>query len=586
MAIAAQKAAKPKADVSKTMLIDIPPDILKKMSAGSLPPPTPRHKMASNPPYAVMRDKVSTVSVQNADLQELFQGVYDAGFIASLKGDILDANVRATQFFYHTKKEFHEQTMGDIIIGFSETILNTISENLTNDKFTLIMAQCIRKDGTHFPAEISSSRLRLSSKDYLVFFVRDITARREAEDALIEAHTELEKEMAERTLINEELLIENNERKRAEAELNEAISKLREHDKAKSQFVSNVSHELKTPLTSISYIASNMLKGIAGPMPSRATEYLEMIRVDCRRLSRTVDDILDMSRIEANTLTLNLVKIPLNELVRRTMESLRIQAEAEDLKMTVMLPAEHVFVRCDPQKIERVIFNVVKNAIKFNVKDGSIEVALRKESRSPNYGELDIIDTGIGIEKKYHERIAERFFRIGEHVSGTGLGLAISKELLERHGGVLEFHSPPPHHQQGTQVTVRLPVAAPPTILIIYGDMNIRLRLTTQLAGYGYRVVNSEKSDAALAVLEQEDVSAIVLDWTGKEMESGIMIAKIRNDPRWKEVPLLAITGEEGAQKEGILDGFSIPRLKPEWEETDLTELLYDIVTRKKKKSE
>ena len=581
-----------KVGTSKTMLIDIPPDIFRKMQTGRMarpaaPPPRQRavirgHAAASRP--IRVRDKGSTVTIRNVDLQELFQGVYDAGFITDLRGDILDANIRATQFFLYAKPRFRELTMADIVIGFNEEVIGAILENLKNDKFTLIMAQCMREDGTHFPSEISTSRLCLSRKDYLCFFIRDITARREAEDALIKAHDDLEKEVEERSRINSELTAEIAERTRAQNELNAAIEKLREHDQAKSQFVSNVSHELKTPLTSIMYVASNMLKGIAGELPESARTNLEMIQEDCRRLNRTVADILDMSRIEANTLSLNLVSVPFAELTARTTESLKIQAENENLTMSVALGAPGCFAHCDPQKMERVLFNLVKNAIKFNVPNGEIEVSLRRDSARAGWLALDVMDNGMGVAPEYLPRVMERFFRVGEYVSGTGLGLPIAKDIVERHGGELEIASPPPGRTQGFLARIRLPMAAPPTVLIVYRDPGIRFRATRMLADAGYRVLGAMNGDEAISALGDEPIDLLVLDWIAPGMDDGLILARIRSEPAGKHLPFVALVEEPLEQtKQDVLEGFEVPRVRASQVEQDLTTAVFDTLSSRKR---
>ena len=329
---------------SKTMRIEIPPYIPPGQrpvpaiarrpktlrQTGPLPPLPRKTEQGIPPPH-----KTEMIPIEDADFKELFQRLYDAAFITRLKGRIVDANLRATQFTGYTRGEPRQRNIVDIVQGLDEEVLQTICGNLEHNQFTLIQARCVRKAGSPFPAEISSSRLRLTTRDCLCFFIRDITARREAEQALSLARDELEAEVAERTRINDDLSAEIAERKRVEDELQAAIARLQSHDKAKSQFVSNVSHELKTPLTSINYAAGNMLKGIGGAMPEGAVRYLDMIREDCQRLRRTVDDILDMSRIEANALALDRVKVHFPRFADRTVESLRIQIEAGGLALDV-----------------------------------------------------------------------------------------------------------------------------------------------------------------------------------------------------------------------------------------------------------
>ncbi len=570
-----------KGDASKTMLIDIPPDIMRKISTGKLIPVRKRRLFRGGVPPP---PRPPAVTVENADLQELFQGVYDAGLITRLNGEILDANLRAVQFFQYTRPQFAALTLSDLIIGFTPDLIQTILDNLREEKFTLIMAQCLRRDGTHFPAEISSSRLRLSGQEYLCFFVRDITARREAENALLKAHQELEREMAERERINQELTREIEERRRAQQELSQAVETLRQHDRAKSQFVSNVSHELKTPLASIQYVAANLLRGVAGPLAPAVRNYVEMIREDGQRLGRTVEDILDMSRIEANTLNLALMTLPLADVVMRAVASMRVQAEAEDLTLSAAIQGEGRFVRADPQKIERVLFNLIRNAIKFNVPGGTIEVTLRDDPHHPGYVTLAVSDSGIGIEPQHIPHVTDRFFRVGEQVSGTGLGLWICKDLIERHGGTLDIQSPPPQRSRGTQVTARLPVVPPPTVAIIYRNRALRLELTRQLAAAGYTVVGVELGEDVVSRLRAERAELAVVDWTSAGLEAGVAIAKIRNEKDGQTLPIVGVVGTEAeTSTTDILDGLGIPRVVWPWKGREILDRLYEAIVNRKR---
>jgi PAS domain S-box-containing protein len=557
---------------SKTMRIDIPAALRTDRRSRRVPPapvvggPRPRKTFGE-------------IAVQNSDLSELFQNVYDSAFITELNGRIIDANVRATQLFLYSQAQFKQGSIMDVVLGMTEEVLATIGDNLENDRFTLIQAECVRQDGELVSSEISTCKITLSDKTYFCFFVRDIRARKEAEEALQKAYDTLEAEVRERTRINEELSQEIVRRTRIEAELNLAIEQLQKHDQAKSQFVSNVSHELKTPLSSISYMAGNMVKGIAGPVTQQGKTYLGMIREDCQRLQRTVDDILDMSRIESNTLRLNLVRVNFGRFLRRTVESLRMQIEAQGLSLVLEVEGAG-FALCDPQKMERVIFNVVKNSIKFNTAKGFIKVRLRSNVKESGQHVVEVIDSGIGIEPEHLPRITERFFRVGEYVSGAGLGLAICKELMVRHGGMMEVTSPPAGYRKGTQVTLLIPVVPPPWALLAYEDDEIKASVTAWLQKCGYCVRSGMLADGSWgAALAEVKPDLVVLEWTRAGMNGGIVVSLLKGDAALARVPVLAITDAEPAlAKREILEGFEIPRLLPTVNQEGLCTCVEEVV--------
>ncbi len=552
--------------LSKTILLQIPPEIAQG-----------GRKTVGVRRRAGFRDSLSRTQalaaavIENAELKVLFDNVYDAALIADMAGNIVSANPRASHAFTYSAAEFCEQNISRIIIGFDDAVMKMVCDNLTNDQFTLIQAYCSRRDGTAFPSEISTSHIHLSSGDFLCFFIRDVTARREAEEQIQRAHDELSAEVQERTKLNEELNAEIRIRNDVEGKLRQAIVKLQEHNVAKSQFVSNVSHELKTPLTSINYAAGNLLKGIAGPIGGRAKEYLSMIRADCERLTRTVEDILDMSRIEANSLQLRRVKIHFPRFVRRAAESIRIQVEAAGLVLKVSIDETNAFVNGDPQKLERVIFNIIRNAIKFNTPQGFVEVGLRADPRSPEFMLLEVIDSGIGIEPQYLKRVTERFFRVGEHISGAGLGLAICKELMEHHGGAIELMSPVPGMIRGTKVTLRFPLIAPPQALVVSDNEASGAAVRTQMAASGYRVIAGVMHTNFEQQLESPKPDLVILDWSTAGLEAGTVIWGMRSSEAARQIPMVILSdGGESPVKQEILRGMGVPVLTAPWQSDDL----------------
>lgn len=548
--------------LSKTMRIEIEADPRADWHPKVRPPTPPTPHTASKPRKRIItraaRLRNTPERQGRSELQELFENTYDAAFITDFSGLISAANVRAAEFFGFSREEMTGASITQLIVGFGEDILKAIAENLNEGRFTLLEAQCIRADNSRFLTEISTSLLQLTHEDCLCFFLRDITARREAELSLQAA--------------NESLRIEITERHRAEAQLNEAIAKLQDHDKAQTQFVSNVSHELKTPLASIHYMTGNMLKGVLGPVPDRLLPYMNMIREDCTRLRRTVEDILDMSRSEAGSLVLRRVSVPFSRFIRQAITPLSVQAEAAQLQLRLTLNDHLGFVQCDPRKLERVMTNIVKNAIKFNRQGGSIHVqAWRETQEGGQCVYLCVDDTGIGIDAEHLPHITERFYRVGEFVSGSGLGLSISKDLIERHGGQLQIESPPPGESIGTRVLVRLPSIAAPSILLVYKSEAVRNMVARTMMDLGYALQAVTIGEGAICILDTVQPDYIILDWSAPDMSGAAMIAAANAQPHLKSVPFLVITGSDAnpAQRE-ILRGFNIPTVSSPLTEQNL----------------
>lgn len=386
--------------------------------------------------------------------------------------------------------------------------------------------------------------------------------RKSSELELKEYRDDLEKRVAERT-----------------KELQEANKQLRKHDRARSDFVFNVSHELKTPLASMSYAIDNMLKGIVGELPKEAIKYIEMLKEDAQRMAQTVGDILDLSRIESNTFKLDRVRIPLSRLVKRTVKSLQLQADENKLDLNFAPDPALGFAECDPRKTERVILNIIRNAIKFTPAHGNITVKLTVKNNDDNMFHISVTDSGIGIPYEYLNKVTERYFRIGEHVDGTGLGLAISKEILELHGGGLELASPPPGLKTGTQVNIFIPKSLPLSVMAVDDDLMSRKLINAQLSAKGYITTCCKNGAEAIDRLEKETPDIILTDLAMPILDGTAMIAEIKSHPQWRFIPIIAITGGElSSAKREILEGFDIPALAKPYQFNDLLDLIESTV--------
>lgn len=365
------------------------------------------------------------------------------------------------------------------------------------------------------------------------------------------------------------------ERKRMEDELREAIVRLETHDRAKSEFVTNVSHELKTPLTSMMYGTRNLLKGIAGPLPEEANRYLRMFDAECQRLVNTINDILDLGKLDNQVLTLSPVTMPLARLIGQSLESIRIQADAVGTVLQAQVAPHAGFVRCDPAMMQRVLQNILGNAIKFTPAGGTIRIEAGRLPDTPSMAVVTVTDNGMGIPCDALRHVTERYFRVGNHPSGSGLGLAISKEIVTLHGGQLSLVSPGPGQSCGTQVTITVPSSPPPTVLIVDDDPLVLETLATQLLSLGYRVKKASGGYEAMRLAEGGDIDLIVVDLVLRDIHGCEVILKLKSSAAMRYVPIIAVTGATVDENRlDVLTRFAVPTLPKPWRQRELQEAI------------
>ncbi len=218
--------------------------------------------------------------------------------------------------------------------------------------------------------------------------------------------------------------------------LQAANEKLRELDELKSAFVSIVSHELRTPLTAVKGLVENMLDGFTGELRERQFFYLTRVKHNVERLTRMLNDLLDLSRIEAGRMELRLTEVSLTELTTEALDNLRPQAEEKSLTLQTMAPSQFAQVRGDRDKILQILTNLIHNAIKFTPSSGHISISLTP--LDDHTIQVCVADTGCGIASEEVPNVFDRFYRSYSgptEARGAGLGLAITKSLVELHQG-------------------------------------------------------------------------------------------------------------------------------------------------------
>ena len=235
-----------------------------------------------------------------------------------------------------------------------------------------------------------------------------------------------------------------------------ANERLQELDQLKSSFVSIVSHELRTPMTSIKGLVENMLDGLTGNLNERQTFYLGRVKYNIERLTRMINDLLDLSRIEAGRMDLHQTAVNMGSLAREVVETLQPMAQEHSLILDTHISAALGLISGDRDKLIQIFTNLINNALKFTEPPGTVTVEVKQED---GMIQTSVVDTGCGIPFEEQQYIFERFYR-GQSSEmknrGAGLGLAITKSLVELHGGSIWVESIP---GESTRFCFILPVA-------------------------------------------------------------------------------------------------------------------------------
>ena len=238
------------------------------------------------------------------------------------------------------------------------------------------------------------------------------------------------------------------------SDFNTMIDNFYAEQKKRDDFVSNVSHELKTPITSMKVLADSLV-GAEGAPEEMYQEFLVDISNEIERESQIINDLLELVNTENVENEINISQVNINDVLESVLKTVKPIAEEKNIEV-VYESFRPIIADVDELKFARVVTNLVENAIKYNQVDGTVTVSLNADHQ---YFYFKVQDTGIGIPEEDQDRVFERFFRVDKararETGGSGLGLAITKEIVKRHHGSIGVHS---KEEEGTTFTVRIPL--------------------------------------------------------------------------------------------------------------------------------
>ncbi len=376
---------------------------------------------------------------------------------------------------------------------------------------------------------------------HIYAMARDVTEAKQTADALVKAKTEAERS-----------------------------------NRFKDQFLSTMSHELRTPLNAVIGFSDLLTEQRCGPLNDRQGRYVNHIHSGGQHLLRLINDVLDISKIEAGRLQLAIENVRINHSISEAMDTLRPLVDRKSQKLSMRTTTD-LSVRADSTRLRQVLINLIGNAIKFTPEGGTIELSTIQLGSTVR---VDVRDSGPGIPAEEQRRIFEAFCRLqhGEKApDGTGLGLAITTRLVELHGGYLGVESKP---GDGSCFYFTLPLvptfepAAPESselsslsrphgkILVVEDDPAAMQLLETQLTSAGYEVVLCDDPARAVAIAAEIQPDAVTLDIIMKPVSGWELLINMKANPITAHIPVVVVTVVDQASM-GALFGADEYVVKP-----------------------
>ena len=377
------------------------------------------------------------------------------------------------------------------------------------------------------------------------------------------------------------------ERKRFELTLRQKNAELEGANRLKSEFLANMSHELRTPLNAIIGFSEVLADGLLGELTEAQRRFIGDIFGSGKHLLSLINDILDLSKVEAGMMALDLEMVPLSALFANCLSIIREKAASRHIRLSVESVDELGAIQADTRKLKQIVYNLLANAVKFTAEGGTVTVQAHRVGQD-EVGRLDgkwkgrslpqpangftefvrisVTDTGIGISPEGLDLLFRPFSQVdgglARRFEGTGLGLAMVKQLVELHGGTVAAESAV---GEGSRFTVWLPVRSPVveqravpmrsvrqpsgsprsgvlTALVVEDDTKAANLIKLQLEAEGFHVLHAISAEVALEIAVQQPLSLITLDIMLPNMDGWEFLERIKKVPELRHIPVVIIS--------------------------------------------
>lgn len=359
-----------------------------------------------------------------------------------------------------------------------------------------------------------------------------------------------------------------------------------QQDELKNKLFTNISHELRTPVTLIKAPLEHLLLHEKGETISASRSNMERTFKNALRLEKLVDQLLDVTRIDRQTISVRMIPVNIVKEVRWLIESFRSYAEFKEIRLHFTSSHEALFVALDKDMFEKICMNLLSNAVKFTPRGGQIKVELSTEQTNVN---VKITDSGVGISSKDMPRIFERYYKVtqknGYNSEGMGIGLSLTKEFVEIMKGNIGVESSPgkgacftlqfpllpatsetketagrqPEILKKTKTrlekTESNPLETPRTTILIVDDNEDMVAFTSELLSETYRVFTASDGEQAIRHMTEETPDLIITDLLMPNLDGIEMVKRIRSRSEWRTIPILMLTAIKS--EDVLADGFS-----------------------------
>jgi signal transduction histidine kinase/CheY-like chemotaxis protein len=423
----------------------------------------------------------------------------------------------------------------------------------------------IRKDGTRFPAVVSVTALRDESGGIIGYLLigTDNTARKQVE----------------------------NERMKLEQALQQKNAELEDASRMKSEFLANMSHELRTPLNAIIGFSEVLGDGLLGDLTEKQRRFIGDIFKSGKHLLSLINDILDLSKIEAGKMLLDLDPVEMESLLGNSLSIVKGQAVLRHIRLDLEMPAPLGSIDVDGRKVKQIVYNLLSNAVKFSADNGAVTLRAERvgrddvgvlssewahrvfplpDSEFQTFLRISVTDEAMGMAPESLQHLFKPFSQVdsglARHFEGTGLGLAMVKLLADLHGGSVAVESAV---GKGSRFTVWIPMrtvrdaesvmaesimptpvdeVADPTpapgriALVVEKDLRSAELIRVQLEAEGFSVVHAHSAEEAMAIAHRESLALITLDIMMRDVNGWSFLEELKRTPEVSAVPVIIVS--------------------------------------------